>query len=321
MELILARDYADPAARAWLDGSHRSGRLVRVTEGVYASAAEWEAADDRARHLAIADAAVATRDRRIVFSHWTAAAAWGLPILGEFPPDAHAVDRDAAGGRSDDRLVRHCTGIPSDTQIIDGREVTSLARTVIDIARVATLECAVVLADAALRDERGWRSDDPRAELRAELGPPGRRGVARAREVIGFADPAAASPGESLSRVSIARAGLPAPVLQHRIADAEGVMFVDFWWPGARVAGEFDGWVKYDDPRFLGGRTPREVLAAEKDRSDRLTAVGIRVVRWGWDTARSPARLRAKLSAAGVVPSATEFGRRYSNWGRARRSR
>lgn len=55
----------------------------------------------------------------------------------------------------------------------------------------------------------------------------------------------------------------------------------DFWWPGRRVVGEFDGLGKYTRAQ-PGGRSPAEVVVAEKLREDRLRDLGLRVVRWTW---------------------------------------
>ncbi|WP_309709558.1 hypothetical protein [Pseudolysinimonas sp.] len=242
-------------------------------------------------------------------SHWTAAAAWNLTVLGEFPPDAHALAVRSSGGRSDERLVRHCTGIPAATDRLEGLEVTTLARTVIDLARVAPFSVGVVAADAALRgDPGGTHRALDRGLLLDEIGPPGRRGAARARQVVEFADAGSGSPGESLSRASMLLAGIPAPVLQFKFSDRLGVIVADFWWPQFDLVGEFDGRIKYEDPRYLAGRTPQQAVLDEKFREDRIRALGPRVSRWGWDVALSPGRLRAHLVAAGVRPE------RYRNW-------
>jgi len=267
---------------------------VRVCEGVYLPASDWAGLDDRGRHLAAAHAAQRSRQRRLVFSHWTAAAAWGLPLIEGLPPRVHAVAPRSSGGRTDDHLVRHCVGVPEQTAEIEGLEVTSLARTVVDLARVARFATAVAAADA------GLVRLSSRDELAAELGPSGLRGVGRARRVVEFADPRSGSPGESLSRASMSVAGVPAPELQHAFRDREGRMVVDFWWPRFGVVGEFDGAVKYDDPVFLAGRSPQQALLDEKAREDRIRALGPTVTRWRWDVAGSPARLRAQLIAAGV---------------------
>lgn len=42
-----------------------------------------------------------------------------------------------SGGRSDDRLVRHCLDIPTATSEVDSLEVTQPARTAVDVARTS----------------------------------------------------------------------------------------------------------------------------------------------------------------------------------------
>jgi hypothetical protein len=305
----LAADESAPGSRAELDREVKSGRLTRVCTGAYVATEVWRELDGRQRHLVVAHVARLMRRRRLIFSHWTAAAAWNLPVLGDLPPDAHVLAVRSSGGRSDERLVRHCTGIPALTHHIDGLEVTTLARTVVDLARVAPFSAGVVAADAVLRgDPSGGYSALSRDRLFDEIGPAGRRGAARARQVVEFADARSGSPGESLSRASMLLAGIPAPVLQFEFSDRLGVIVVDFWWPQFNLVGEFDGRVKYEDPRYLAGRTPEEALLDEKFREDRVRALGPRVTRWRWDVALSPGRLRAHLVAAGIRPE------RYRNW-------
>lgn len=305
----LAADESAPGSRAELDREVRSGRLTRVCTGAYVATQVWDELDARQRHLVVAHIAQLIRRRRLVFSHWTAAAAWNLPVLGEFPPDAHALAVTTSGGRSDERLVRHCTGIPAATDNVAGLEVSTLARTVVDLARVAPFPAGVVAADAVLRgDPDGGYPALGRDLLFDEIGAPGRRGAARARQVVEFADARSGSPGESLSRASMLLAGIPAPLLQFEFSDRFGVIVVDFWWPQFNLVGEFDGRIKYEDPRYLAGRTPQQALFDEKFREDRIRALGPRVSRWRWDVALSPGRLRAHLVAAGIRPE------RYRNW-------
>ncbi|HEV7957475.1 MAG: hypothetical protein JWL94_2002 [Microbacteriaceae bacterium] len=77
-------------------------------------------------------------------------------------------------------------------------------------------------------------------------------------------------------------------------------MIVDFWWPEFNLAGEFDGKGKYLRDEMLAGRTTAEVLLAEKDRENRIRALGPTMVRWDWDIARSLPLLDARLRAAGL---------------------
>lgn len=274
----------------------RGGELMRLVRGVYYPRARWEREAPRDRHLTLARAVTLARGRRLVLSHRSAAIAWGLPLFGGPPDDVHVVAARAGGGRSDDRLVRHCLDIPTSTAWIDGMETTQLPRTVIDVARTSRFAEGVMVADAAIA--RGVL----RADLAIELPPPGHRGVKRAREVIAFADGRSGSPIESLSRVSILEAGLPAPELQHEFVDRDGRMTTDFWWPRFGIVGEFDGKVKYLDERYRNGRTVEQVLLDEKWREARLRRQpAVRdVVRWSAATAASPARLGRLLRDAGI---------------------
>jgi hypothetical protein len=75
---------------------------------------------------------------------------------------------------------------------------------------------------------------------------------------------------------------------------------VDFWWPEFNLIGEFDGNGKYLREEFANGRSPGEIVIAEKRREDRLRALGPQVTRWDWSIARSAFRLRAHLADAGL---------------------
>lgn len=164
--------------------------------------------------------------------------------------------------------------------VVDGLLVTSVARTVVDLARTTPLDRAVVPADQALRKRMVTRADLQDAVERSAH----RRGNTAARRLVAFADECSESPGESRSRVAIARAGLPPPVLQQEIYSAAGVYIgrVDFWWAEYDTVGEFDGAVKYGRS-LKPGQDPGEVVFAEKRREDALRRVVTGVARWVWD--------------------------------------
>jgi hypothetical protein len=168
---------------------------------------------------------------------------------------------------------------PEEIVEVDGVPVTAPARTVVDTARGAQFTGSVVIADAAL--QAGLV--DPAALTGAVERARRRPGVAQARRVVAFAQPGGHSVGESRSRVLLARAGLPPPVLQWPVTDGAGrhVGTTDFGWPDLGVVGEFDGMVKYG--RLLRpGQSPGDAVVAEKYREDRLRDEGLRVVRWIW---------------------------------------
>lgn len=286
-----------------------SGELVRVARGVYrppipASVRPGPARDLRYLHRVQAAQLVANDE--LLFARHSAAVLWQLPVVDSWPAAVHVIAPVAAGGRSTAGLRRHTVG-PVDSVQLGSFRVTTLARTVVDIARTATLREAVTMADAALhglRDSSGriLRAPISKADLLAELGDArSGNGVVKARVAIEIADGAAESVGESCSRVGIHLLGLPAPRLQVSFSDRFGkIGTVDFWWPEFNLIGEFDGEMKYEDPVFLAGRTPRQVLHDEKRREDRLRGLGHGLTRWGWATATSLPRLRDHLRAAGV---------------------
>lgn len=283
------------------------GEFIRVARGIYVRAELWDQLDRHARYRATVKAiALAARSDQ-VFSHQSAAALWRLPWVGQWPTQVHVLTEPAAGGRSNNSIFRHGVGVPPDVDVIDGLAVTTLARTVVDIAATSSFGQAVTVADAALRRTAHPRTDVPpttltRDELFLELERiPLQHGRKKAERVITFADGAADRPGESMSRVSMHLAGLTMPQLQVPIRGASGRWYtVDFWWPEFEVVGEFDGEFKYADPEFLRGRTPHQVLLDEKEREDDIRATGRGMSRWKWGTAVSPQRLRDHLHRAGV---------------------
>lgn len=301
--LILARDLgrvitAGPVLRRQL----RAGALVRLRRGVYMTASDWASRDPDARYRALVRGACFATPTRPVISHQSAAALWGLPVLGPWPRDVHVLVERATGGRSDAGVRRHALGIdPDDVTELHGTPVTTLARTVIDVAATSTLHSAVATVDAALHQPRFGSPRLQRADLldQYERMLPF-RGSRRAIEVVDFAEVGAASPRESASRVTIAMLGFPSPELQRRfVVDGEDV-FVDFYWEDADCAGECDGYTKYADPTLLRGRSVADVVLAEKRREDGIRAQVSRFVRWEGSQALNAATLFAKLSAAGL---------------------
>ena len=307
--LILSREFATPGERTDFFARTRSGEFVAIYRGVYMPAAQWAALDESACYRTRVMAAAAFAGRELVFSHHSAAALWRLPWVGEWPRQAHVVEPLAAGGRSNGMLARHTVGVPEDIAHIDGLVATSLARTVVDLARAASFASAVTIADAdaALRRTQYPFSGLPHSALTHEDlfrqldNVPPKQGSVKVRKVIEFANGAADRPGESLSRVNIRAAGLTMPQLQVTITGASGCSWtVDFWWPEFNVIGEFDGKFKYTDPEFLKGRTPAQAVYEEKLREDDLRAAGHGMSRWSWPIAISPRLLREHLVAAGV---------------------
>lgn len=263
---------------------------VRLFHGVAVERGDWAALGPLERRQLVVRARAARLQAHGVVSHRSAAALWGLPEHGRTDWRLHVIDPRTTKTHAGRGVVRHVGSIDErDVVLLGGIRTTSMLRTVVDVARTSTFEHAVVVLDHVLHVGALDRSVLEHA-LTAYAG---RRGVRQASAALDFADAAAESPGESISRVTVERLGAPAPVLQHRFDTDRGVFRVDFWWPDAGVIGEFDGRVKYDD---------RDVLWHEKRREDALRRAS-RVqgfARWGMAEAGDPASLGALLVAAGL---------------------
>lgn len=294
---LRAAGYSDVELRQLL----RTGELTALRRGCYVRGAA--PADEDVRHAMATRAALEQLGPGAVCSHVTAAVLHGLPVW-RIPLQRVHVTRESvrSGSRSNALVHVHAAPLSREEIVeVDGLPVTSLQRTVADLARTVPFEPAVAVADAALRGEPGRRTPVAPAALSEALTRVTRwRGAPAARRAIAFADGRSASVGESRSRVALSRAGLPAATLQWRVIDRAGrlVGYTDFGWPQWRTVGEFDGQVKYT--RLLEpGREPGDVVFAEKLREDRLRDLGLAVVRWTWanlaDFTPIAARLRHQM--------------------------
>jgi hypothetical protein len=272
---LLAAGFADHELRTF----RRRGLITAVRRGAYV-VEDALPPDALARHRLAVHAAHACLGAGAVISHGSAAVLHGLPLLGPPPARVHATRDRRSGGRTSRFLHLHAAALePDEVVTVDGMSATSIPRTLADLGRTLSFEQALVTADAALHTHRVARLEIDDALERAARRP----GNGRARQVLGFARPGAMSPGESISRLAIHRAGLPPPQLQHPIRTADGVLLgqVDFWWEEFATAGEFDGRTKYG--RLLRpGQDPGDVVFAEKVREDAIRADGREVVRWTW---------------------------------------
>jgi hypothetical protein len=227
----------------------------------------------------------------------SAAAVHGLPLWGLPLQRVHITRRPPARNDVDTRLHSHAARLADDEVVtVGGLVVTSLARTVVDIGRLASFGPALAVADAGLRCGRITRAG---LSAVVEAGA-GTRGTRAARRVVEAADGRSESVGESRSRALMHQLRLPLPDLQVEVRDQEGLLIgrCDFGWPHARLLGEFDGRVKYG--RLLRpGQLAGDVVFEEKRREDALRDEGWGMVRWVWrDLDDGPAfarRLRARI--------------------------
>lgn len=306
-ELVTASVVARSGRSSSFYRAVNAGHFVRLAEGVFVPSLVWASFDSDQKYLARVHAVARASRTDAVFSHLSAAALRQLPLVGQWPAKPEVLVGAGAVGASRQAYTARHYPIPDSLDTIDGLQVTRLARTLIDVGRTRPLTLSVAMMDRALsrpysgstavHTERLVLADLDR-ELRQATSA---RGTKRCRIAMDLADGNSGSAGESLSRVNIFIAGLPAPVLQHSFYDSFGLIGrVDFWWPEFNLIGEFDGLGKYARPELLTGRTPAQAVIDEKIREDRLRALGPRMTRWGWDIALQPHRLAAHLRAAGL---------------------
>jgi hypothetical protein len=280
------------------------GQATRLRRGVLTTAERWARLSAEQKYRDSIRAVVETRKHDPVISHQSAAVLWGIPLGVAFPRAVHLLAQPTSHARSKNGVIVHRTEFDwADIVEIDGVLVTSPARTLLDLARTVSFGNAVVAIDHALNPDR---ADPPVLVLADELSEAlaaarSARGLVRAQRAIDFGRPNVANPGESLSRVAIFELGFPDPELQCRHRNPRGGWYYsDHEWPAHRLIGEFDGKGKYVKDEYLRGRSPGDVVYAEKIREDHLRAEGFTVVRWGWAELADRAMLRRILVDAGL---------------------
>ncbi|MER7250141.1 hypothetical protein [Kribbella sp. NPDC000426] len=252
-------------------------------------------------HLAVIACAAAAYPGSVV-SHFSAARLAGLRVWTDARRSS-AVPIDATwltwpptamrNQRRPDVVVRRPGLPPGDVSHHDQLSVTSLARTVVDLARELPVREAIVTVDHALF------LGTPVTELQAVVARQQRwPGSLNARAAIDFGDARSESVLESLARRAFAAAGLPAPELQVQFFDGFGWMpeRVDFYWPRFRTVAEADGLAKYE------ADTPaerRRRMRRSHRRDQRLADRGVELVHFGWeDAVATSSDLSARLRAA-----------------------
>jgi very-short-patch-repair endonuclease len=249
-------------------------RMRRVHAGVYAVGHQRLTA--RGRHLA---ALLACGDGAAL-CRWSSAAVWDL---GRWPAKVSVLVPS--------RYHRHLRGVivhgtrsldVPDVAVHEGFRCTSVARTLVDLAAVATptqlermLEQSLTLNvfDRSAFDEMLARSA-------------GRRGIARLRRLIARLADEPVPVRSELERRFLAlvrNASLPLPVVNGYIGEHQ----VDFHWPDHRLVVETDGRAFHDSP---------SAFVRDRRRDLDLELAGWHVLRFGWrQVLEEPERIAALL--------------------------
>lgn len=288
--------YASGLTRAELRSLVRSGDLVRAWPAVYATraAVEWAGASPARGHALLAMAARASLGADSVVSHHSAALIHGLDL---FPSASGRVTLTRPPTRRCNRLksdgvIFHTAELPTDhVTTVLGVRVTTVPRTVVDLARVSSFMSSVVTADSALRADTNRADFTTKEALIAACyacaGWPGNR---QARLAVEFSDPRAESVLESCARVIFHERGLDPPELQFTVTGPAFRYTVDFYWAEHRVIAEADGAMKYSDAQ-------RAIRQLERDQ--RLRDLGYEVVHFTWrELFQNPAAVTDRIRKA-----------------------
>ena len=211
--------------RQQLDVQVRNGGLKRVWYGVYA--AEEPGLSGRLTALDI------FMGQHAVVCMSTAAALYGFDT--ENATAIHILDPGVRVRPTVGLMVHQRTGAP--LQRIAGRLATRPAWTAVEVARQLRRPRAIATLDAALRSTRCSRVELERTVAKQR----GRRGIVAVRNLLPFADGRAESAMESEARLVMIDHEIPVPELQYPIHGRDGELWrVDFAWPGARLAAEYE---------------------------------------------------------------------------------
>jgi predicted transcriptional regulator of viral defense system len=282
-------------SRGALERERSAGRFTVVRRGVYTPTGAFSQLGLELRHAARAKA-VAMSAPGLVISHISAAVLHQLPVRPSGLGRVHATRISTSGGVSDDRRVVHVGRLkPEDIVEIDGARTTSLARTLVDLARTDSFEAGVIAADSAFHAHPEVASEIPEVLQRSRR----HRGHSMARRALLFADGRSESVGETRLRVFLHDIGLNPPELQCEVVDDDGRFLgrVDLADLASGTLMEFDGMAKYGKD-LNPHRSEMEVLRVEKRREESLREAGWQVFRVVWaDLADAPA-LEKRLRAA-----------------------
>lgn len=272
----------------------RSGAWRRFRRGYYTLGVLWAAMDDVARHRVRSAAVQHSLGGSVALSHVSASVAHGLDVWGLPLDRVHVTRLDGGAGRIEGDVVHH-VGIALDgdiTETADGR-IMRPVRAAIEAVGRGTGEIALAHFDSLLRC--GLSDPD---QLMAQFMTMERWPFTQHLHLpVRMADPRSQSVGESRGNWFFFQHGIPAPVPQFEVRDADGTLLgtCDWGWPKHGLLGEFDGLVKYAR-LLLPGQDPGSVVFAEKQREDAIReATDMRMIRIVWADYERPGLLGRRL--------------------------
>ena len=261
----------------------RAGRLHRLHRGVYAVGHLPRTPE--ARWLA----AVMAAGAGAALSHLDAAALWR--IYDGLGPRIHVTTATRSGQEIPGLLIHRARRLhPDDVTTKDGIPVTTVARTLVDLAG----ELPEERHRRAIREANFQGLLDPTALSAAVDRARGRHELRALRKGANTDRGVVRSELEHRFLELVRDAGLPAPETNVRVATKRRVYEVDCLWRSAGVVVELDG-------RAAHARA--EAFERDRERDASLTGIGLRPLRYTWrrvtdDGDEVAAELRDVLAAS-----------------------
>jgi predicted transcriptional regulator of viral defense system len=241
--------------------AHRvaAGRLHRLHVGVYAVGRPDVPAEGRWM------AAVLACGPGAALSHRSAAALWAMRPWAS--ARVHVAVPTQAGRAQPEIVVHRCATLhPDEVTVRGGIAVTTVARTLFDLARRERPRVLAACVEAAVRG-RVFDLGDVDALLARRAGQPGSRRLALAVELQRDDPPPTRSGLERRFLELVAGHGLPAPSVNATVLGYE----VDFLWAGDRLVVETDTRLTHGSPA---------AFERDRERDADLAVAGYRVVRF-----------------------------------------
>lgn len=265
-------------SRHWIDLHLKKGWLELVHRGVY-RVGPVEALHQREM------AALLVCGAGAVLSHMSAAALWELlPPSDAREPITVSTVRNLRGRRSGVRVCRVMSLGPDEITCLGGLQLTTPARTLLDLAGALS---ARALEQAVARADRQRLLD--RSQLGVLLARyPRRPGRRRLRAVLASLDGPDLTRSEAEERfvALIRKVGLPLPRTNVLVSGFE----VDAFWQEERLVVEIDGFAFH---------SARAAFENDRHRDGVLTAAGFRVLRVTWrQLTQEPEAVMVRLARA-----------------------
>lgn len=215
-------------------------------------------------------AAVLACGSEAVLSHWSAAALWEIRSHGGELIHVTSPSKSKSRGA----IRRHLAHPPPDEVTVeDGIPVTTVPRTILDLAAVASVD----VVENALREAEHLRLYDSLSLQDLVARYPGRRGIRKVRTSLDrlHEEPGGRrrSPLEERFVPFLRRHRLPIPRLNAWLEVGGRRYQVDCLWPQTTQIVELDGWQ---------GHGTRSAFREDRTRDRRLRVAGYSITRLTW---------------------------------------